>query len=144
MSAKRIRILLIEDSEVDIELTRECLASAKVRNDLEVISDGETALKRLRNEPPYEGEPRPDLVLLDLNLPDMTGHEILDAIRGTPSVASVPVVILTSSDAERDVAQSYARGANAFVKKPVDFSRFCEIVTSIEGFWIEAVTYPGG
>jgi two-component system response regulator len=135
-----IEIHLVEDNPGDVRLTREALSEAKVRNRLTVSRTGREALEHLR----AGGEPgrRPDLVLLDLNLPDMSGHEILASIKEDPELRDIPVVILTSSEAEEDVVRSYRAHANAYVTKPVDLDGLAQIVQSIDGFWFSVVRLP--
>lgn len=138
-----IEILLVEDNPGDVRLTREALTEAKVRNHLSVATTGREALDHLGlDEDSSEGE-RPDLVLLDLNLPDMSGHEVLTRIKEDPDLQEIPVVILTSSEAEEDVARSYRGHANAYVTKPVNLDGLARIVRSIDGFWFSVVRLPG-
>ena len=138
-----IEILLVEDNAADVRLTREALKDAKVRNQLHVAADGVEAMAFLRREGRHAGAPRPDLVLLDLNLPKKDGREVLEEIKQDPGLQNIPVVILTTSQAEEDVLRSYQLRANAFVTKPVDLERFLEVVRSIESFWLEIVRLPG-
>ena len=138
-----IEILLVEDDPGDVLMTREAFEDYKVRNMLHVVSDGADALSFLRQEGEYEGRPRPDLVLLDLNLPRMDGREVLQAIKSDPGLASIPVVVLTTSEAEEDIARSYSLHANAYVTKPVDFERFIEVVRHIDDFFVSVVRLPG-
>lgn len=140
---KHIQVLLVEDNPGDAELTRQALASSKLSIDLKVLDDGEKALKYLRREPPYQGAVTPDLLLLDLNLPKVSGEEVLREVKGDKSLRSLPVVVLTSSEAETEVSRCYAAGANCYVVKPVDFSSFIEIVSSIEHFWFSVVKTGG-
>jgi CheY-like chemotaxis protein len=134
-----IQVLLVEDNIGDVRLTQEALRDAKVRNNLHVVSDGVEAMAFLRREGRYAGVPRPDLVLLDLNLPKKGGLEVLDEIKTDPDLQHIPVVILTTSQAEQDIVQSYRRRANAYVTKPVDLEQFLKVVGSIEQFWLEIV-----
>jgi len=134
-----IQVLLVEDNPGDVRLTQEALRDAKVRNNLHVVADGVDAMAFLRQEGRYEGVPRPDLVLLDLNLPKKGGLEVLDEIKIDPDLQHIPVVILTTSQAEQDIVQSYRRRANAYVTKPVDLEQFLKVVGSIEQFWLEIV-----
>lgn len=136
---KNIQVLLIEDNPGDAELTRQALASSKLSIDLKVLDDGEKALKYLRREAPYQSAERPDLLLLDLNLPKVSGEEVLRAVKADRDLCALPVVVLTSSEAETEVSRCYAAGANCYVVKPVDFSSFIEIVASIEHFWFSVV-----
>ena len=142
--AKPIEILLVEDNPGDVRLTRESLCDAKVRNNMVVASDGVVAMARLRNEGEYANATRPDLILLDLNLPRMNGFEVLDAIKEDPDLKRIPVVVLTTSQAEQDILRSYNLYANAYVNKPVDLEQFIRVIKSIEGFWLEIVKLPNG
>jgi CheY-like chemotaxis protein len=137
-----LEILLVEDNPGDVLLTREALRDAKVLNRLTVASNGEEALAMLRRQGDHASNVRPDLVLLDLNLPRLSGLELLTAIRTDPELASLPVVMLTSSAAERDVGDSYALGVNCYVTKPVDIEQFLHVVRSVEQFWFSVVTLP--
>ncbi len=137
------RILLVEDNPADVRLTREMLRESKVRNDLMVAHDAEEAERILGmgGEEATE-EQRPDLVLLDLNLPGKSGHDLLKEIKADPGLRRIPVVILTSSEAEEDIEKSYDRYANAYVTKPVDLSELSKVVRAIDGFWFEVVRLP--
>jgi len=134
-----IEILLVEDNAGDVRLTREALRDAKVRNNLSVAGDGVEAMAFLRREGPHGAAPKPDLILLDLNLPKRSGREVLEDIKQDPRLAHIPVVILTTSQAERDIVESYRLRANAYVSKPVDLDQFLKVVGSIEQFWLEIV-----
>jgi len=134
-----IEILLIEDNPGDVILTEEALLESKVLNRLSVAEDGVEAMQMLRREGSYVGHPRPDLILLDLNLPRMDGREVLAAIKTDPDLRRIPVVILTTSQAERDVAEAYDRHANCYIVKPVDLDQFIHVVRTIEGFWLSVV-----
>jgi len=134
-----IEILLVEDNPGDARLTREALRDAKVRNRLHVAADGVDALACLRREGKHAAVPKPDLILLDLNLPKKDGREVLDEIKRDDGLRHIPVVILTTSQAERDIAESYRLRANAYVTKPVDLEQFLKVVRSIEHFWLEIV-----
>jgi CheY-like chemotaxis protein len=138
-----IKVLLIEDDPGDVLITREAFAENKVRNQLSVVNDGVDALKYLRREDSYADASRPDLILLDLNLPRMSGHEVLANIKSDADLQRIPVVILTTSDAEEDVLRSYRLHANAYVKKPVDFERFLGVVRQIDDFFVSVVKLPG-
>jgi CheY-like chemotaxis protein len=143
-ASKPIEILLVEDNPGDVRLTRESLHDAKVNNNLIVAADGIEALACLRQEGQYAHTARPDLILLDLNLPRMNGFEVLDAIKEDPDLKRIPVVVLTTSQAEQDVIQSYNLYANAYVTKPVDLEQFIQVIKAIEGFWLEIVKLPNG
>ncbi|MBX5493058.1 MAG: response regulator [Chloroflexi bacterium] len=137
-----IEILLVEDSPADVDLTREALEDAKVSNNLHVVADGVEALAFLRREGPYVEAPRPDLILLDLNLPKKDGREVLAEIKADPALRRIPVVVLTTSEAEQDIVRSYDLHANCYITKPVDLDAFIEVVRSIEGFWLAIVRLP--
>lgn len=139
--AQPIRILLVEDSPGDVNLTREALRRARVANELDVVGDGVEALQFLKAEAPYEGSQRPDLILLDLNLPRMDGREVLEAIKTDPDLKHIPVIVLTTSTAEADVLSSYRLHANAFVSKPVAFEDFLATLQGLEGFWLQLVRF---
>lgn len=137
-----IEILLVEDNEGDVDLTREALAEAKVNNRLHVAEDGLTALRFLRREEPYATAPRPDLILLDLNLPLMDGREVLAEIKTDSQLRQIPVVVLTTSQAEEDIVRSYDLHANCYITKPVDFNQFMKVVRSVHDFWVTVVRLP--
>jgi DNA-binding response OmpR family regulator len=137
-----IEILLVEDNPGDVRLTQEGLAQARMHNRLWVANDGETALRMLRQEDPHEDVPMPDLVLLDLNLPGLGGLDVLRAMRDDDVLRMVPVVVLSSSEADRDVVASYDLRANCYVTKPVDYARFVDVVHAIEQFWFSVVRRP--
>jgi CheY-like chemotaxis protein len=137
-----IEILLIEDNPADVRLTKEMLKDARIANRLTVAGTGAEAVDFLLNQGPNDLRPRPDLVLLDLNLPGMTGQEVLGRIKTNPNLRRIPVVVLTSSRAEQDVIRSYDLHANAYVVKPVDLMQFIDVVRSIEEFWLAVVKLP--
>lgn len=137
-----IQILLVEDNPGDVRLTMEALKEGKVRNDLNVVSDGVEAIAFLRHEGKYAASPTPDLILLDLNLPRKDGREVLAEIKADERLKHIPVVILTTSRAEQDVLKSYDLHANCYVTKPVDLDQFISVVKSIEDFWLTVVTLP--
>jgi CheY-like chemotaxis protein len=145
-----VEVLLVEDSPSDTELTIAALEEAKVRNHLSTVEDGVEALAFLRREGKYAEAPRPDLILLDLNLPRKDGREVLAEIKADESLRAIPVVVLTTSRAEQDVLRAYDLHANCFITKPVDFGNFLEVVRSVESFWLCVVTLapkmdgPGG
>jgi len=138
-----INVLLVEDDPGDVLITREAFAENKIRNHLSVVTDGVKALQFLRREADYATAPRPDLILLDLNLPRMDGHEVLAKIKSDANLQRIPVVVLTTSDAEEDVLRSYDLHANAYVTKPVDFERFLGVVRQIDDFFVSVVKLPG-
>ena len=137
-----IRVLLVEDNPGDADLTRESLEESRLRLEIDVAVDGAQALDRLFRRPPYEAADPPDLVLLDLNLPKVGGREVLARLKQDPILHAIPVVVLTSSDAEHDIVGSYELGANCYVTKPVGLDAFQSIVRSIEDFWFTVVKLP--
>ncbi len=137
-----IDVLLVEDDAGDVLLIREAFEHNKVHNTIAVVSDGVEALQYLRREGEYANAPRPDLVLLDLNLPRKDGREVLAEVKEDPSLRSIPVVVLTTSKAEEDVLRSYDLHANAYVTKPVDFDRFIGVVRQIDQFFVSVVKLP--
>jgi two-component system, chemotaxis family, response regulator Rcp1 len=137
-----IAILLVEDNPGDVRLTREALKEAKVRNRLSVAGDGVEALAYLRREGAYSAAPRPDIVLLDLNLPRKDGRQVLAEVKADPELRRIPIVILTTSKAEEDILKTYDLHANCFITKPVGFDQFVRVVQSIEHFWLSIVTLP--
>ena len=139
-----IDLLLVEDSEPDVRLTKEALEEAKVWNRLWVVEDGVEAMDFLYRRGRYADAPRPDLILLDLNLPRKDGRQVLKEIKADPSLRRIPVVILTTSRDEGDVLRAYDLHANCYIPKPVDFNRFMEVVKSIEDFWLTVVRLPPG
>jgi CheY-like chemotaxis protein len=139
---RTIDILMVEDDPGDVRLTREALKGSKLLHSLNVVEDGVAALDYLRMVSPYEHAVRPDLVLLDLNLPKKDGREVLAAMKQDPALRTIPVVILTTSQAEEDVLRAYNLNANCYVTKPVDFDQFMRIVRTIEEFWLNVVTLP--
>jgi CheY-like chemotaxis protein len=141
--SRAIEILLIEDSPSDAQLTIEALHEAKIANRLSHVEDGVDAMQFLRREGPYAEVPRPDLIMLDLNLPRKDGREVLEELKQHASLRTIPVVVLTTSRAEQDVLRSYELHANCYITKPVDFQQFLYVVRSIEQFWLTVVTLPG-
>ena len=139
---KVIDVLLVEDDPGDVLMTREAFADHKLKNTLHVVDNGLDAMSFLRKEGPHVDAPTPDLVLLDLNLPRMDGREVLAAIKSDPALMSIPVVVLTTSEAEEDVLKSYQLHANAYVTKPVDFERFITVVRQIDEFFVSVVKLP--
>lgn len=142
MNGRPVEILLVEDNPGDVRLTIEALRESKVRNSLTVARDGVEALAILRREGDFAAAHRPDLILLDLNLPRKDGREVLAEIKADPMLGSIPVVILTTSRAEQDVLRSYELKANCYITKPVDLEQFITVVKSIEDFWLTIVTLP--
>jgi two-component system, chemotaxis family, response regulator Rcp1 len=137
-----IEILLVEDSPGDVRLTEEALKEAKVLNRLHVAGDGVDAMAFMRREGKYANAPRPDLILLDLNLPRKDGREVLLEIKQDPDLRRTPVVVLTTSKAEADIARAYDLHANCYITKPVDFKQFLDVVQAIEDFWMVVVKLP--
>ena len=136
--------LLVEDNPGDVRLTQEALKSHKVQNNLHVVTDGEEAMAFLRRQGKYKNAPRPDIILLDLNLPKKDGREVLAEIKSDANLKTIPVVIITSSEAEQDVIKSYNLNANCYVTKPVDLDQFIKVVQSINDFWLTIVKLPSG
>ena len=141
MKPEPVEILLVEDNPGDVELTLDALEQAKVRNTVSVVNDGVEAMAFLRKEGDYADAKRPDLVLLDLNLPRKDGQQVLEEVKADPELRSIPVVVLTTSESEVDVLESYDKHAAAYLVKPVNFSQFADLIRSIEGFWLTVVKY---
>jgi two-component system, chemotaxis family, response regulator Rcp1 len=135
-------ILLVEDNPGDVRLTQEALKDAKLINHLHVVQDGVEAMEFLRRQGTYQDAPRPDLILLDLNLPRKDGREVLTEVKADERLKRIPIVVLTSSQSEEDLLKAYGLHANCYVTKPVDFDRFTEVVRSIEDFWFGIVRLP--
>jgi len=142
MMVKAIEILLVEDNPGDTDLIREGLENSKIHNRLQVVEDGEKAIAYLHREAPYSNASRPDLILLDLNLPRKDGREVLAEIKEDKSLKRIPVVILTSSKAEEDILKTYNLHANCYISKPIDVRQFLNVVKSIENFWLSIVILP--
>jgi CheY-like chemotaxis protein len=141
-AAAPIDILLVEDDPGDVLMTREAFEHHKIRNALHVAADGVEALEFLNREGRFREAPRPGLILLDLNLPRKDGREVLGEIKQDPRLRTIPVVVLTTSEAEEDILRSYDLHANAYVTKPVDFEKFVEVVRKIDDFWVTVVQLP--
>ncbi|MGE0268647.1 MAG: response regulator [Candidatus Omnitrophota bacterium] len=139
---KLVHVLMVDDDEGDIQLTKECLLEAKIRIDLSVVNDGEQCMEFLRRQGKYSDAQLPDVILLDLNMPKKDGRQTLEEIRADKVLKAIPVVILTTSDADQDIVESYTKGANSYVKKPVDFEQYRKIVSEISDFWFEIVALP--
>ena len=139
-----VEILLVEDSPGDIRLTQENFRDSKIRNNLWVVNDGEEAMAFLRRHGEYAGAVRPDLIVLDLNLPKMDGREVLAQIKADEELMRIPVVILTISKAEEDILRTYDLHANCYISKPLDLEQFAKVVASIEDFWLTIVRLPPG
>lgn len=139
---RAIEILLIEDNPGDVILTEANLQACKVSNRIHVVTNGAVALDFLRRKDTHKTVPRPDLILLDLNIPEKDGHEVIREVRSDPELRTIPIVVLTSSDADADIAKSYEIGANCFITKPVDLAQFERVVQAIEHFWFAVVKLP--
>ncbi|NEP23138.1 response regulator [Moorena sp. SIO3I6] len=139
---QRIEILLVEDNHGDVDLTKATLKNSNIRNNLQTFSNGKEAMAFLRRESPYTKAPRPDVILLDLNLPVMDGREVLAQIKSDPKLSLIPVIILTSSDSDQDILTSYKLNANAYVTKPLELEQFVKVLKSIENFWLSIVKLP--
>ena len=139
---KEIRILLVEDNEGDILLTLEALREARIHNVVDVVKDGDKALQYLEKRGEYENAETPGLILLDINLPRVDGKEVLVKIKSDPNLMVIPVIMLTTSNSEKDIFESYHSHANCFITKPVDFKTFIEVIRSIKDFWINIVQLP--
>lgn len=142
MKMKFIHILLVEDNEGDIVLTTEALQEGKIKNTISVVRDGMQAMHYLKKENGFEDSKDPDLILLDINLPKINGHEVLKRIKNDPDLAQIPVVMLTTSSDEMDIKKSYKNHSNCYITKPVDISSFLDVISSIEKFWISIVQLP--
>ncbi|WP_222919900.1 response regulator [Natrinema sp. SYSU A 869] len=140
--AEPAQILLVEDNPGDVRLTKEAFKQGRIENDLHVVSNGAEALDFLSQREPYADVPRPDLVLLDLNLPGKDGEEVLEELKEDPALRSIPIIVLTSSRAEEDIVKSYELHANAYLTKPVDPDEFIETVRAFEKFWFSVVRLP--
>lgn len=144
MDRRKIEILLVEDNAPDVRLTIEALREGKVRNELHVVRDGADALAFVRREPPFEVAPRPDLILLDLNLPKVNGLEVLRTIKGDPDLRRIPVVVLTTSNTDRDRFAAYDLHANSYITKPLDLDDFLAVIRTVESYWLSLVTLLEG
>jgi chemotaxis family two-component system response regulator Rcp1 len=143
-TGRPIEILLAEDSATDVMLTEEALEFAKMRNNLHIVKDGVEAMAFLRKEREYSDKPRPDLILLDLNMPRKDGREVLTEVKTDDDLKTIPVVVLTTSQAQEDVIKAYGLHANCYISKPVDFDQFTNVVKAIDNFWFTVVTLPTG
>lgn len=137
-----IQILLVEDSPSDVAMTIEAMREGRILNEMHVVGDGELAMRFLRREDPYTSAPRPDLIILDLNLPKKDGREVLEEVKSDDDLKTIPVVVLTTSSAEADILRSYQLHANSYVSKPVGFEPFLAAVRGIEDFWLSLVRLP--
>jgi two-component system, chemotaxis family, response regulator Rcp1 len=141
-SAWLVQILLVEDSPPDVELTRQALAEAKVANEVHVVEDGEAAMDFVRRQGAYEHAPRPDLVLLDLNLPKKDGREVLAELKSDSDLHKIPVVVLTTSALDEDVLKAYEEHVNSYIRKPIKLEDFMKVVRSIDDYWLGIVSLP--
>lgn len=141
-TVKTVEILLVEDNPIDVLVTKEALAEATIGNNVHVVGDGVEAMAFLSREGKYIDSPRPDLILLDLNLPRKDGREVLAELKGSPGLKRIPVIILTTSKSDEDIVKSYDLHANCFITKPVDLDHFIHIIRSIENFWFTIVSLP--
>jgi CheY-like chemotaxis protein len=141
-SGKPINLLIVEDNPGDLRLMREALRDARISNQIHSVADGEEAMAYLYKRNPYADSPRPDLIILDLNLPRKDGREVLAEIKADHDLSTIPVVILSSSQAEQDIYKAYLLAANCFITKPVDLDQFLAVVKSIENFWLSVVKLP--
>ena len=139
---KNAEILVVDDEPVDVDLMKRSFFKSKVLNNINVARDGVEAMQILRHEGAFVKSPRPDLIILDLNMPKKSGHQVLKEIRMDENLKMIPVVIMTTSASEDDIQQSYAEGANCYIQKPLDIDKFKEIVNAIENFWFALVTLP--
>lgn len=137
-----IQILMVDDSTADVVLTKHAFKNSKLANQLQIARDGAEALAQLRNEPPYQDVARPDLILLDLNMPVMGGHEFLTIVKADPLLRSIPVVVLTTSDATSDIRRAYDNFCSAYITKPVSLEKLQETVAVLEQFWFQIVRLP--
>lgn len=140
--ARPAEVLLVEDNPSDVRLTQEAMKEGRVLNNMHVVGDGEAAINFLTRKAPYESAPRPDLILLDLNLPKKSGREVLAEIKQIDELKTIPVVVLTTSKAEEDIFRTYELHANCFISKPVDLEKFIMVVQTIENFWLSVVSLP--
>ena len=142
MNKKEVKILLVEDNEGDIVLTLEALKDAKADNSVMVVRDGEEAMQYLLKQGKYKNAETPDIILLDINLPKMNGKEVLEEIKKNEALKIIPVIMLTTSNSEKDILESYRNHANCYITKPVDFQKFMDAVQMIKDFWISIVQLP--
>ena len=140
--SRSMHILLVEDNPADVELTRQCFRESRIPNEVHAALDGDTALAFLRHDGEFDESPRPDLVLLDLNLPGIDGREILTAIKSDPDLQTIPVVILTTSDAEDDILEAYRLQANSYLRKPVNLDEFMDLADAVCAYWFQYVKLP--
>ena len=139
---KLIEILIVDDNPADVDMTRRALSQNKISNNVSSVNDGVEAMAYLRQEGNYKGSPRPSVILLDLNMPRKNGHEVLAELKQDSDLCRIPVVILTTSREEEDIAQSYLQQASCYIAKPVDLNQFFKVVEAVEHFWVEIVELP--
>ncbi|MGI0129641.1 MAG: response regulator [Thermoplasmata archaeon] len=137
-----VQILIVEDNPADARLVREVMRDSKILNEIQWVADGVEALAFLRRQGKYADAPRPNLVFLDLNMPRKDGREVLREVKGDANLRQIPVVVMTSSQAEEDIARAYDHHANCYVRKPIDFAQFHEVVKTLENFWFATVELP--
>ncbi len=142
LNGRPVEILLVEDNEGDVGLVEEVFEEGRINNNLSVAEDGEEAMMFLRKEGQFANATRPDLILLDLNLPGKDGREVLKEVKEDDNLKKIPIVVLTTSKAEEDILKSYDLHANSYITKPVDFDQFINVIKSIESFWLEVVKLP--
>ena len=142
LNGRPVEILLVEDNEGDIGLVEEVFEEGRINNNLSVAEDGDEAMMFLRKEGQFANATRPDLILLDLNLPGKDGREVLKEVKEDDNLKKIPIVVLTTSKAEEDILKSYDLHANSYITKPVDFDQFINVIKSIESFWLEVVKLP--
>lgn len=142
MNTKPIEILLVEDNEADVFLTKRAFKKARIANNISVASDGEIAIEMLNNRGEYKDNQKPDIIFLDINLPKKDGKQVLAEIKSNDNLRRIPVIILTSSKAEQDVLKTYDLHANGYIVKPIDIKQFHEVINAIEDFWFTVVTMP--
>jgi two-component system, chemotaxis family, response regulator Rcp1 len=140
--ARLVQILLVEDSPADVELTRQALKEAKVANEVHVVEDGEAAIDFVRSSGAYADAPRPDLILLDLNLPKKDGREVLVELKDDPDLRRIPVVVLTASAADEDILKAYEQHVNSYIRKPIRLEDFIKVVQTIDEYWLGIVSLP--
>jgi CheY-like chemotaxis protein len=143
-SSRPIEILLVEDNPGDVRLTQEAFKEGRMYNNMNVVGDGMEAMEFLRRQGAHTNAPRPDLILLDLNMPKKNGFEVLSEVKKDPSMRYIPIIVLTTSKAEQDIVKTYNEHANCFITKPVDLDQFFEIVKTIQDFWLTIVKLPKG
>ena len=139
---RQVNILLVDDSPTDVLLTQEAFADSRIKNKLDICHDGEEAIKYLRNFDNKAENSKPDMILLDLNMPRKDGREVLAEIKSDIELKKIPIIVLTTSKAEEDIVKSYQLAANCYITKPVDFNRFSEVIRSIENFWLMTAVLP--